>query len=92
MAPKVNVGKETLRHWVLQAQIDADSRSVTTCEELSEIKVLEAKVGDFGGAIDNLKASAIFFSQGAGPSPALTTEFIDQQRERGYAIQQTFTP
>lgn len=30
MAPKLNIGKETLRRWVLQAQIDAGERTGPT--------------------------------------------------------------
>lgn len=33
MAPKLNVGKESLRRWILQAQIDAGERSGPTIED-----------------------------------------------------------
>lgn len=61
-APQLNVRKETLRRWVLQAPVDADERVGPTSVELVEIKALKAKVRDFEEANDILKASAIFFS------------------------------
>lgn len=44
MAPNLNVGKETLRHWVLQAQFDAGDRTGPSSEDLAEIKALKSKV------------------------------------------------
>lgn len=67
MAPKLNVGKETLRRWVLQAQIDAGDRTGPTSEELAEIRALKAKVRDLEEANDILKASAIFFARELDP-------------------------
>lgn len=62
MAPKLNIGKETLRRWVLQAQIVAGECTGHTSDELAEIKALKAKVRDLEEANDILKQSAIFFS------------------------------
>jgi len=67
MAPKLNVGKETLRRWVLQAQVDSGERTGPTSEELAEIKALKAKVRDLEEANDILKASAIFFARELDP-------------------------
>lgn len=69
MAPKLNVGKETLRRWVLQAQVDSGERTGSTSEELAEIKALKAKVRDLEEANDILKASAIFFARESVISP-----------------------
>jgi transposase len=41
LGPKLGVGPETLRKWVLQAQTDAGQRSGPTSEELAEIKALK---------------------------------------------------
>lgn len=38
------VGKESVRRWVVQAQVDGGQRPGTTSEELGEIKALKAKV------------------------------------------------
>lgn len=66
-APKLNVGKETLRRWVLQAQVDSGERTEPTSEELAEIKALKAKVRDLEEANGILKASAIFFARELDP-------------------------
>ncbi len=62
LAPKLNIGAETLRRWVLQAQVDAGDRTGPTSEELAEIKALKAKVKDLGETNEILRQSAIFFS------------------------------
>lgn len=40
LAPKLGVGAETLRKWIVQAQIDAGSRTGPSSEELAEISRL----------------------------------------------------
>ena len=44
VARREGVGKETVRRWVVQAQIDGGQRQGATSEELAEIKDLKAKV------------------------------------------------
>ena len=44
LAPKLGVGPETLRRWVVQAQIDAGEKAGPSSEELEEIKRLRAEV------------------------------------------------
>ena len=67
MAPKLNVGKESLRRWVLQAQVDAGERTGPSSEELAEIKALKSKVKDLEEANEILKQSAIFFARELDP-------------------------
>ncbi|WP_313813274.1 hypothetical protein [Glutamicibacter sp.] len=64
LAPKLNIGAETLRRWVVQAQVDAGDRTGPTSEELAEIKALKAKVKvkDLEETNEILRQSAIFFS------------------------------
>ncbi|MGO2030713.1 MAG: transposase [Glutamicibacter ardleyensis] len=62
MAPNLNIGKETLRRWIIQAQVDAGEHTGPTSDELAEIKALKAKVRDLEEANVILKQSAIFFS------------------------------
>jgi transposase len=50
LGPKLGVGAETLRKWILQAQVDAGERSGPTSEELEEIRRLKA--ADQAGAGD----------------------------------------
>lgn len=62
LGPKLNVGAETLRKWILQAQVDGGARPGPSSEELAEIKVLKSKVRDLTEANEILKAASIFFA------------------------------
>jgi transposase-like protein len=53
---EAGVGPETLRKWILQAQVDAGDRSGPTSEELAEIRRLWAEVRDLREANEILKA------------------------------------
>ena len=44
VARREGVGKESVRRWVLQAQVDGGQRQGATTEELAQIKELKAKV------------------------------------------------
>ena len=46
IGPKVGVGAESLRRWVLQAQVDAAERAGVTSAEAARIKELEREVRD----------------------------------------------
>ena len=58
LAPKLNIGAETLRKWVTQAQADAGERTGPTSEELEEIKRLKRENRDLRETNDILKAAA----------------------------------
>jgi len=62
LGPKLGVGPETLRKWVLQAQTDAGQRSGPTSEELAEIKRLRKENAELREANEVLKAASIFFA------------------------------
>jgi transposase len=63
LGPKLGVGPETLRKWVLQAQVDAGGRPGPSSEELAEIKVLKKENADLREANEILKAASIFFAR-----------------------------
>lgn len=44
VARREGVGKESVRRWVLQAQVDGGQRQGAMTEELAQIKELKAKV------------------------------------------------
>jgi transposase len=67
LGPKVGVGAETLRRWILQAQVDAGDRSGPTSEELEEIRRLRAEVRELKEANEILKAASIFFARELDP-------------------------
>jgi transposase-like protein len=58
LGPKLGVGAETLRKWIVQAQADAGDRSDPTSEELEEIRRLKAEVRDLRKANEILKAGS----------------------------------
>ncbi|WP_431710485.1 transposase [Glutamicibacter uratoxydans] len=67
LAPKLDVGKESLRRWVLQAQVDADQKEGSTTDEQDELKRLRAENRDLKEANEILKAASIFFARELDP-------------------------
>lgn len=67
LAPKLNVGVETLRKWVVQAQVDAGTKVGPTSSELEEIKKLKGENRDLKEANEILKAASIFFARELDP-------------------------
>src|SRR5665647_544580 len=65
LAPKLTVGAETLRRWVMQAQADAGVTTGPTTEQLEEIKLLKRENRDLKEANEILKACLLYTS----PSP-----------------------
>lgn len=68
MAPKLDVGPEELRRWVVQAQVDAGLKDGPTTEELGELKALRAEDRDLKEANEILKVASIFFARELDPS------------------------
>jgi transposase-like protein len=67
LAPKLNVGVETLRRWVLQAQIDAGVKAGPSSVELDEIRQLKRENRDLKEANEILKKASIFFARELDP-------------------------
>jgi transposase len=67
LAPKLGVGVETLRRWVVQAQVDQGVRAGPRSEDLAEIKQLRAEVKDLKEANDILRSTSIFFARELDP-------------------------
>jgi transposase-like protein len=67
IGPKVGVGCESLRRWVLQAQIDDHQRPGAKTPELQRIKELEREVRDLKEANEILKAASAFFARELDP-------------------------
>lgn len=62
VARQVGVGKESVRRWVLQAQIDGGTRSGVSSEELAEIKALKAENRRLREDVSILRAATSFFA------------------------------
>jgi transposase-like protein len=77
LGPKLGVGPETLRKWILQAQVDAGERSGPTSVELEEIRRLKAEVPDLKEANEILKAASI---SSRGNSTLVTADLRSHRR------------
>ena len=62
VAKQVGVGKESVRRWVIQADVDAGRREGTTSEESAEIKRLKAENRRLREDVAVLKAATTFFA------------------------------
>ena len=62
LAPKLGVQKESLRRWIIQAQVDGGDRPGPTTSEREEIKALKRQVRELEEANEILKAASIFFA------------------------------
>jgi transposase len=67
IGPKVGVGVESLRRWVLQAQVDDSARPGITTTEQHRIRDLEREVRELKEANEILKAASIFFARELDP-------------------------
>ena len=63
IGPKLNIGRESLRRWVLQAQIDADERPGVTSAEQARIRELESENRELREANEILKKASIFVAR-----------------------------
>jgi transposase len=62
VAKQLGVGKESVRRWVVQAQVDGGQREGASSEELAEIKALKAKVRRLEEDNAILKSASVFFA------------------------------
>ena len=62
VANQLGVGKESVRRWVIQAEVDGGQRQGATTEELAEIKALRAKVRRLEEDNAILKSASVFFA------------------------------
>lgn len=62
VARREGVGKESVRRWAIQAQIDGGQRQGATSEELAEIKQLKARVRRLEEDNEILRRASIFFA------------------------------
>ncbi len=61
VAKQVGVGRESVRRWVVQAQVDGGQRQGASTQELAEVKALKAKVRRLEEDNAILKSATVFF-------------------------------
>jgi transposase-like protein len=64
------LGTDTVRRWVVQAEIDAGERPGPTSEELAEIKELKAKVRQLEEDLEIATRASVFFAERSTPATA----------------------
>ncbi len=62
VAKQLGVGKESVRRWAIQAEVDSGHRQGPTSEELEQIKSLKAKVRRLEEDNAILKSATVFFA------------------------------
>lgn len=62
VARQLGVGRESVRRWVVQADVDAGGRPGMTSEESAEIKRLRAQVRRLEEDNEILRAATVFFA------------------------------
>jgi transposase len=60
VAKQVGVGKESVRRWVVQAQVDGGQRQGVTTEELAEIRRLKAENKRLREDVEILRAATTY--------------------------------
>jgi transposase len=63
IARRLDLGPETLRHWIRQAEIDAGTRPGTTSADRQRIAELEKENRELRRANQILKEASVFFAQ-----------------------------
>lgn len=61
VSKQLGLGRETVRRWVVQAEVDSGRREGASSQELAEIKALKAKVRRLEEDNAILKAATTFF-------------------------------
>ena len=67
IAERLNIGAETLRRWVLRADVDAGARPGVTSTDLVRMKELERQVRELKRTNEILKAASVFFARELDP-------------------------
>jgi transposase len=67
VASQLGVGRETLRTWVRQAEIDSGERPGTTTSDAQRIAELEREVRELRRANEILKAASAYFARELDP-------------------------
>ena len=62
VAKQLGVSRESVRRWILQAEVDSGGRSGVTSQEHAEIKRLRAENRALQVKVEILRAATVFFA------------------------------
>lgn len=69
VAEQLGIHRESLRHWVRQAEIDRGDRGGTSTAEAARIKELERENRELRRSNEILKSASAFFARELDPRP-----------------------
>ena len=63
IAPKIGCGRDTLRRWVKQSDIDSGRKEGQTSDERAQIKAMEREIRELRQANEILRKASAYFAQ-----------------------------
>jgi transposase-like protein len=63
IAPKIGCSRESLRRWVIQAEVDGGARDGVTRQERDRVRALEREVRELRQANGILRKASAYFAQ-----------------------------
>jgi len=63
IAPKIGCGRDTLRRWIKQSDIDSGRKEGQTSDERAQIKAMEREIRDLRQANEILRKASAYFAQ-----------------------------
>ena len=63
IAPKIGCGRDTLRRWIGQAEVDSGLRDGRTSDERAQIKAMEREIRELRQANEILRKASAYFAQ-----------------------------
>ena len=70
IAPKIGCGRDTLRRWVKQSDIDSSHKEGQTSDERAQIKAMEREIRDLRQANEMLRKASAYFAQAEPARPS----------------------
>ena len=70
IAPKIGCGRDTLRRWVKQSDIDSSHKEGQTSDERAQIKAMGREIRDLRQANEMLRKASAYFAQAEPARPS----------------------
>ena len=70
IAPKIGCGRDTLRRWVKQSDIDSSRKEGQTSDERAQIKAMGREIRDLRQANEMLRKASAYFAQAEPARPS----------------------